>query len=432
MAHGRTLRDALRNLSLKALSLGLERGGRLLVTVAAAGVLGQAPFGRFVFASTVTAMLALGTDLGLGIWTTRALARTRSGGEEVVRLGVTLRALAALPYVFAIAVAALVAARGEARSAIEWLGVAALLNAFADHFGAILRGYERFADEARLNAVRAVLTTAVGLAVLAVERSLPALCTGLAAASVGGFVYGVATLRRIAPPAKQTPPAAIDWTRARAALRQSLPIWLAGLVSLAYFKVDTLFLHGMAGDAALGAYGAAYKLFEGALLLPAVVLAVTFPQLARAHGDPPAQRRLERQLGTSLLGLGLLVGATLFLGRALLVETIFGVGFRSAEGSLAVLAIGLPVLYVNFGLTHFLVARNLERVTTRLSLMMLALNLALDATLIPRGGGPGAAWATILSELALTACCLGALRAAAPARERPSNPAPPRRDQRAA
>jgi O-antigen/teichoic acid export membrane protein len=432
MPPGRTPGGALRNLSLKATSLGLERGGRLLVAVAAAAVLGRAPFGRYVFASTVTAMLALGTDLGLGIWTTRALARGRGGDEDVVRLGLALRALASLPYVLAVTAAALLTAEGEARAAIAWLGVAALLNAFADHFGAVLRGYERFADEARLNASRAVLTTVSGLAALAVGRSLAALCAGMAAASLGGFAYGLATMVRLHPPASRVAGPIFHRGRARHALRQALPMWLAGLVSLLYFKVDTLFLHAMAGDAELGVYGAAYKLFEGAMLLPAVVLAVTFPQLARAHDDPPAQRRLEQRLGASLLGLGFLVGVTLFLGRALLVETVFGVGFRAAERSLAVLAAGIPVLYVNFGLTHFLLARNLERVTTGLSFMMLVLNVALDVALIPHGGGPGAAWATILSELALTACCLGALRATAPRRALPSSPATSRRDRRAA
>jgi O-antigen/teichoic acid export membrane protein len=163
-----------------------------------------------------------------------------------------------------------------------------------------------------------------------------------------------------------------------------------------------------------------------------VLLSVTFPQLARAHDDPPAQRRLERQLVVSLLVLGLGVGATLLFGRALLIETVFGSAFRRAEVSLAVLALGIPVLYVNFGLTHFLVARNLERVTTGLSLMMLVLNVTLDIALIPHGRGPGAAWATLLSELALTVGCLGALRAAAPRRTPPSGRAASRTGRRAA
>jgi O-antigen/teichoic acid export membrane protein len=431
MAPRRALRDALRNLSLKAVSLGLERGGRFLVAVAAAACLGQTSFGRFVFASTITAMFAFGTDLGLGIWTTRTLARDRSDAEHVVRLGLTLRVIAALPYALAIAATALVVGRGEARPAIAWLGVAALLNAFADHFAAVLRGYERFADEARLNTLRAVLTTVAGLLALGIGRSLGTLCAGTAVASLGGFLYGLAMLVGIRQ-ARSAGGAFPDRGDVWATLRQSLPIWFAGLLSLVYFKVDTLFLHAMTGDAELGAYGAAYKLFEGALLLPVVLLSVTFPQLARTHGDTLAQRRLERQLAALLLGLGLGVGGIYFFGRGPLIEVVFGAEFRRAEESLAVLALGLPVLYVNFGLTHFLVARDRERATTLLALMMLVLNVALDVALIPHGGGPGAAGATVLSELALTAGCLVALHATGGGETVPSTRAAARKDRRAA
>ena len=91
MTDGRRGLLVLRNLSLKAVSLGLERGCRLAVTVVAAPVLGEAAFGRFVFASTVTAVLALAADLGLGVWTTRALARTGADSQAIVRAGLVLR-----------------------------------------------------------------------------------------------------------------------------------------------------------------------------------------------------------------------------------------------------------------------------------------------------------------------------------------------------
>jgi PST family polysaccharide transporter len=326
---------------------------------------------------------------------------------------------------------------GEARAAVAVLGVAALANAFVDHFGAILRGYERFADEARLNASRALLTAAAGLAAVTVGRSLLGLCAGLAMASLGCFAYGLGALARIHPLRAQgtvaTPIWTVDRALARVALRESLPIWFAGLLSILYFKVDTLFLQSMAGVAELGAYGAAYKFFEGAMIVPFVLLSVAFPQLARAHDDPLAQRRLERQVGMALLVLGLLAGGVCFLGGAPLVRLVFGPGFARAVPSLRVLALGLPLLYVNLGLTHFLVARDMGRVTTALALMMLGLVVVLDVALIPRMLGPGAAWATVLSEVALTACCLAALRmAAAPARTLRSVRAAPKTDRTAA
>jgi O-antigen/teichoic acid export membrane protein len=433
MAPGRQLRDAIGNLSLKALSLGLERGCRLIVVLASASVVGQAAFGRFVYASTWTALLALGTDLGLGVWTTRALARSRGDGGQVVRVGLTLRGLAAVPYGFAIAAVARFVVRGEARAAMVFLGVAALANAFVDHFGAVLRGTERFKDEARLNGSRALLTAAAGTVSLTVGRSLVSLCAGLAAASLASCVYGASILLRLYPLKKSSRRARIDWALAGVALRQSLPLWFAGLLSLLYFKVDTFFLGSMAGDAELGAYGAAFKLFEGAMILPSVLLSVTFPRLARAHDDPPSQRRLERQLATLLLALGLVTGAVCLAGGAPLVRVIFGPGFDRAVGPLRILALGLPLLFLNFGLTHFLVARDMGRTTTLFALMMLVLNVALDLALIPRGWGPGAAWATVLTELALTACCLGVLRmGVVPARTLPSVQEAPRRDRRAA
>jgi O-antigen/teichoic acid export membrane protein len=395
--------------ALKGASLGLERGGRLIVAVAAATVLGRTVFGEFVFCSTVTAMLALAADLGLGIWTTRALARDGAEQTRIVRLGLELRTFAAVPYALVVAVAAALAG-DEMRAPMLWFGLAALLNAYSDHFGAILRGRERFTDEARLNAVRAVVSTATALAAVAVGRSLPTLSAAIAIASAIGCAYGLVGI--IGTPAVRQG-GRFDRAHARDALRQSLPIWFAGLVSLVYFRMDTVFLHVMSGDAELGAYGAAYKFFDGALLLPAVLLAVAFPRLARVHGDSIAQRRLERQIIAVLLGLGLLVGAFCFFGSELLVQVVFGAGFERSQPCLAVLAMGLPVLYVNAGLTHLLVARNQERATALLALMMLVLNVLLDASLIPRGGGPGAGAATILSELALTTGCLFALRSAA-------------------
>jgi O-antigen/teichoic acid export membrane protein len=433
MAPGRELRKALSNLSLKALSLGLERGCRFVVTIVAAPVLGQATFGRFAFASTVTALLALSTDLGLGLWTTRALARDQGDGARIVRVGMALRGLATLPYGLAVVAAAMLAGEPEVRVAIALLGVAALFNALADHVGAILRGYERFADEARLNGARALATTAAGLAALSFSRSLTGLCTGLAVAASGTCAYGLALTVRLHPFQELAGDLTIDRRLARSAVEQAAPIWIAGLLSLLYFKVDTLFVRAFAGDAELGAYAAAYKLFEGAHLVPAAVMAVTFPTLARANTDAPGRRRLERRLGSCLLALGLAVGGVCFVGGPSLVGWIFGPGFQRAAASLRVLALGVPLLYLNSGLTHFLVARNLERKSTWLALMMLAITVVLDVVLIPRRAGPGAALATVLAEVALTAACLAVLGAReAAARTRPTTQGSPRTDRTAA
>jgi len=161
---------ALANLFAKAVSLPLEKGCRFLLMFLAGRLLGEAGFGRFQFALTVTGFLAFGTDLGLGIWTTRALARSRADGAATVGTTLGLRALASLPYLVVTLAVAYALGPGETRGAFLLLGLAALGSAYADHVAAILRGYERLDDEARLNVARAALAGACGLGAFAAGR----------------------------------------------------------------------------------------------------------------------------------------------------------------------------------------------------------------------------------------------------------------------
>jgi PST family polysaccharide transporter len=426
------LKAAFSNLLLKAVSLPLEKVCRLVLVIVAAPLLGDAGFGRFQFAATVTTLLALGTDLGLGLWTTRALARDRSNAATVVRTGLRVRGLASLPYLAVIAVVAVAVGPGESRAAMLLLGVVALVSGFTDHLAAVFRGHDRFGAETRLNAARALLVAGLGLAALAIGRaggrpSLPALSAGMALGALASAGYGLRLLRAVSPRRGQYDPAL-----ARVAMRQALPLWLAGMLSLLYFRGDAVLLRLFAGDAVLGAYSAAYKIFEGSMLAPAILLAAAFPPLARAHGDRARQRRWEALVLGVLLVLGLLVGAGCYLGAARIIALIFGAGFAAAVPSLRVLALGLPLLFVNYGLTHFLIARDLGRRNLLFAAAMLVLNVALNLVAIPRLGGPGAAWATVLTEVALTLCCLASLgmlarrpRAAAP----PPAPAAASRDR---
>jgi O-antigen/teichoic acid export membrane protein len=413
------VRTAFGNMLWKAVSLPLDKICRLALVVVSAPLLGEAAFGRFQFAATVTTVLALGTDLGLGIWTTRALARGRTEVATIVRTGLRVKTLAALPYALVTAVVAAAMGPGDERAALLLLGGSALVSGYIDHFAAIFRGCERFRDETRVNAARSVLLLAGGLGALAVQRSLVALAAGMTAGSLAGGLYGLSLIRHAAGPRPAWDPAL-----ARLATREGLPIWLAGMFSLLYFKGDAVILRLAAGDAALGAYSAAYKIFEGAMLVPAIVLAAAFPPLARAHGDRARQRSWERLVVAVLLVLGLGVGAVCYFGRTLIIARVFRAGFADAVPSLRVLALGLPLLFLNYGLTHFLIARDLGRKNLVFSAAMLVLNVALNLVLIPRAGGPGAAWATVLTELALTGCCLWTLRSAPEgAAHRPTAPA---------
>lgn len=114
------------NVLAKSLSVPVEKASRLLLIAVAAPIVGEVGFGRYQYADAVTAFLVLGTDLGLGIWTTRALVRAPERAAAIVGTGLWIKALAAVPYLLLVAVAAVVTHEVETRQALALLGVATL------------------------------------------------------------------------------------------------------------------------------------------------------------------------------------------------------------------------------------------------------------------------------------------------------------------
>src|SRR4029077_20733603 len=108
--------------------------------------------------------------------------------------------------------------------------------------------------------------------------------------------------------------------------------------------------------------------------------------------------------------LGAAAALAVYVASGSIVALIYRAGFARAVPSLRVLAAALPILFLNYGLTHFLIARDLERRNLQFAALMLVVNVTSNLLLIPRFAGPGAAWATLITEVALTICCAIALR----------------------
>ena len=267
-----------------------KKGCRLALIVIAAPILGPTSFGAYQFALTLTALFAMVADVGVSTWTIRGLARDRGRSREIAAIGFRVRGLGVLPFLLAAAMAALLSGPGESRVLIVLLGVAAVANMFADYAGAIFRGLERLRDEAVLNTGRAVLVTAAALVGLVGLRASGGSAIGLAAGMAAGSLVSAAYGRWLI--LSRTDTLAGDRSQLggsvaiRRALVESAPIWVATLLGLLYFKIDVLILRAIAGDAELGAYSAAYKVFEAAAILPTIVMAAGLPPLARAYRDP--------------------------------------------------------------------------------------------------------------------------------------------------
>ena len=167
----------------------------------------------------------------------------------------------------------------------------------------------------------------------------------------------------------------------------------------------------MCGDAEVGRYGAAYRLLESLLFLPAIFLAAIFPAFAeRARTSAVEMRRLHDVTLRWMLLLSGVIVAGLLLFSSLGLRLLFGPGYEGSAPILRALAPSLVFIFVNYALTHFLVALHAQKWNAIFALACLALNSGLNLILIPRLAGVGAALATVATEALLFVLCFAMVR----------------------
>ena len=99
----------------------------------------------------------------------------------------------------------------------------------------------------------------------------------------------------------------------------------------------------------------------------------------------------------------------LMVAPAAILEFVYGAPFRAAAPALQVLGLALPLFFVNYALTHQVLAWDGQRAYLGIVIAALATSLIGNVVLVPSGGMRGAALATLITELVVAAGCVAVL-----------------------
>ena len=198
----------------------------------------------------------------------------------------------------------------------------------------------------------------------------------------------------------------IDWRRLRLSLqggltliREAIPLGLSQVAMLLYFNSDAIFLGFMRGDATVGFYSTAYRLWTYAIFPFSALSQAFFPTFARAVADPDAQRRTSSEYARLLLWFGLPVSAVCWaLGRNI-VHLLYGTRFAESGPLFEWLSLNIVVSSFTWGITFPLNAWGHQKKTFYITLLAAVTNVGLNFVVIPRYGAPGAVATTLLAEL---------------------------------
>lgn len=408
----------------RSISLGRRVGGNALIKLVselagriatfalallAARQLSEADFGFYNYGLAVGFVLAQLADMGLQVLIAREVAAGGRAAQPLVRQAFGIKVVLSLPVVL------LLVMIGNGRStaiqvAILLLGLAMLVQTFLEFAVYVFRGQQDLKEEARMLVFARLLVAAVGGLTLLSGGGL----IGLGLSTLVGFalatIWAYFRLWRLGWLGSPQPKEVKPWPWSRL-FREAVPLGIAIILSITYTRLSVFLLEYRLGAGAVAQYSAAHRLVEPAQIVPAALLAAVFPAYTAALQSNRSQAgRLGWITALLLGGAGFVLAVIFWFFAPFLVSFLYGEGFQESIPVLKYLGISAFFAYVNFALTHYLIARGQQVLSSVFVGIMLVIHFTLSWLLIPSLRETGAALSIIAAEMLLFVCCLLALR----------------------
>jgi O-antigen/teichoic acid export membrane protein len=399
------------------------KGALFAITIFAARRLAPEAFGVFSLGSTLGWIVAVASDAGIQLHLAREVARRPHDAARLLATWLRVRLWLAAA---AMAIVALVlAALGWPASFAIPVAVLALVYAVSGliellHY--FYRGLSRTDVESSLTLWQRTATLVCGVIALMLVPDVTVLAGALLLPAAVTLVASVRIARRLSTAdgaqIRDTSGSAdaevsVDANQSRRIVdlaawpifrREIWPIGAGIVLSALYFRIDVFLVQWWSGTEMVALYNAVFRLVEALRLFPAAVIAVALPTLCRAGDLRPLVRIAAPMTACAVVG-----AAALWIAAGMLVPLLYGAPYAGAVPAFRILLLSFPLMTLNLALTHQLIGWHGERAYATICAIALAVNLAINARLIPSSSIEGAAWATFATELLLTAGCMAVL-----------------------
>ena len=189
-----------------------------------------------------------------------------------------------------------------------------------------------------------------------------------------------------------------DPARMRLLLAEAWPLAISAVAASLYLRIDQVMLGQLATAADVGIYAAAARLSEVWYFIPGLIVASAFPYLVRLRSrELVSYHRRLQQLYDILFWMGLIIaGAVAFLAPWL-ISLLYGDAFADASSILQIHVWAGVFIFMRAALSKWLLVERLIGFSLVTQGAGAIVNIAANLALIPRLGGVGAAWATVVS-----------------------------------
>ena len=385
-------------------NIGLLSGSQIIgyllaffYTIFLARYLGAEGYGTLSFAIAFTAILGILADLGLSTLTVRNVAKDKSLTNKYIENITLLKLiLAVLTFGIIAIIINLLNYPHQTINVVYLIGISVILSSFSQMFFSVFQAHEKMEYQSIGNLLNTILIFA-GI-FLGISRGFDVL--GFA------FIYVISNAIVLAFNIATylwkfgTPKLEFDRGFMKVVLKQALPLSFILTLSVIYFRVDTVLLSIIQGEAAVGWYNAAYRFIELLLFIPGVYSQAIFPVISNLGLS--SQKNLELLYVKSfkyLILLSLPIAAITTILAEKIILLVYKSAFTESIIALQILIWAIPFLFLAYVATYFFISMNKQNLLLKMSFLGVVLNIILNLIFIPYYSYIGSSLVTVISEV---------------------------------
>lgn len=394
-----TIQTIAKNTSVLAISQVITSILGFVLLIYIARYLGEVGFGKFNFAVSFTALFIIFADFGISNLIIRELARNKELTNGYLSNVSLIKLLLSFLAFGLIAVTInLMDYPQDTTYAVYLFGIYMILTSFALTYRSIFQAFEKMEYHAIVMIIEKLIIFTLVLFVLfsgygLIELAYVYVFAGIVDVTISFSIV----LIKIAKPKL-----AIDFSLWKTIIIGSIPFALNVLFGVLFFRIDTVMLSVLKGDAAVGIYSAAYVPLLALGVIPTVFIAAIYPVMSRYFVSSKDTLESFTSLSSKYMAI---IGFPIAMGCFILAERFIALfyadQFSASIIAFQILALFIPLRFVSSITGTLLTSINRQSIRTVSVGLSALFNIVLNAAMIPYLSYIGASIATVLSEVFL-------------------------------
>ena len=341
-----TVRTLVKNTSVLFLSQLVSYILAFFYTLYSARYLGTTNFGIISFATAISGLFAIFTDLGLSTLTIREVAKDKSktgkylGNHGTIKLILSLITMSALIIFVNVGTFDVVT-----KNVVYLIGSSVIINAFGGVFTSLFRAYEQMEYQSISEILNASVLFVGILICVFTKQSVIAVSLVYVIASLDVLLYNfVICTRNYGLIHFQT-----DLKFWKYLILTAYPLAITSIFALISFKMNTILLNMLTTSAVVGEYTAAFNLMQALIFIPTVFSTAVMPIFSKLYVD--SREMLAYSYKKSLkyltiISMPIAMGTTVLSDKIILF--IYGSAYVNTIPILELIIWALPAIFLSY------------------------------------------------------------------------------------